>query len=377
MGPFDDGQRRAAELAAYQALWNLWRSSRQRPARVENWESARWMLENFYTVSKARQDPEVCQMRMRYLEIAEPVPLLADFVQPPAYDRVLDAARHLAHARHQYHLARLRHPIREQQRLKELETTRVLYTAVRAAEERARAAAELARRREWQLSCWPKGVVLERDIYNLDGVAAQVDRQNAKIEAEVAALADLLRAGRQHLPQATTPVATELAAHVESVLRAMPLPCGIIPNPDVEYSPFTRQLVVNYELPTVDVVPTAKAYRYVKSREAVVETARPAGQVKALYASTIAQLTLLSLATVFELDGEHQFGVVIFNGVVETTDPNTGQPIRPCVISMRVDPDTFAGIDLEDVDPSVCLKKLSARVSPNPAGLVGVSPWAQ
>jgi hypothetical protein len=253
----------------------------------------------------------------------------------------------------------------------------VLYTAVRAAEERARAAAELARRREWQLSCWPKGVVLERDIYNLDGVAAQVDRQNAKIEAEVAALADLLRAGRQHLPQATTPVATELAAHVESVLRAMPLPCGIIPNPDVEYSPFTRQLVVNYELPTVDVVPTAKAYRYVKSREAVVETARPAGQVKALYASTIAQLTLLSLATVFELDGEHQFGVVIFNGVVETTDPNTGQPIRPCVISMRVDPDTFAGIDLEDVDPSVCLKKLSARVSPNPAGLVGVSPWAQ
>lgn len=115
-------------------------------------------------------------------------------------------------------------------------------------------------------------------------------------------------------------------------------------------------MAVEYELPTADVVPTAKAYRYVKSRETVVETARPAGQVKALYASTIAQLTLLTMATVFALDGERRFEMVIFNGVVETTDPGTGQRIRPCLISARVDADTFAGIELDDVDPSVCLK---------------------
>ncbi|CQD13755.1 hypothetical protein BN1232_02782 [Mycobacterium lentiflavum] len=371
MGPFDDGQRRAAELEAYQALWNLWRCARR--TDIENWESACQMLENYYTVGKARDNAEVCEMRIHYLEIAEPLPRLADFVQPPPYDRVPDAERLLGQARYQYQLARRRHPVREQQRLKELETTKALYAAVRAAEARAKAA-ELARRREWQQSCWPKGVVLERDVYDLDGVAAQVDRQNAKIESQVAALTELLQTGLRQLPDAPTPAPAELAAHVESALGAMSLPPGITPKPVVEFAPATGELVVEYELPTVVVVPAAKAYRYVKSRDTVVETARPVGQVKALYASTIAQLALLALATVFALDSEHRFGVVIFSGVVETTDPNTDKPVRPCLISARVDADTFAGIDLHDVDPSVCLKRLSALVSPNPAELVPVSP---
>ncbi len=384
MRPFDDGPRRAAELEAYHALWNLWCSSQRRLTDVQNWQSACRMLETYYTVQKARQDPEICEMRIRYLEIAEPLPRLGDFVQHPAYDRLLDAQRQLAEARYQYQLARRRHPVREQQRLKELETTRALHTAVKAAEARARVA-EIARQREWQLGRWPKDVVLDGDIYHLDGVAAQVERQNAKIESQVVALTELLRAGLRHLPDASVSAAsddragapTELAARVESVLTAMPLPRGIALNPAVEYFPAARQLVVEYELPTVDVVPKAKAYRYVKTREKVVETARPAGQVKALYASTIAQLTLLSLATVFELDGEHQFEVVIFNGVVDTQDPSSGQPIRPCLISLRVDAATFAGINLEDVDPSVCLKRLSAMVSPNPTEFVAVPPLAE
>lgn len=375
MTPFDDGQRWAAALEAYQALWNLWRSARQTSASVENWESACRMLESHYTVSKARHDAEVCEMRLRYLEIAEPMPQLADFVQPPAYDRLPDAQQQLTHARYQYQLARRRHPVREQQRLRELETTRALYATVQAAEARARAA-EVALQREWQLSRWPKDVVLDSEIYDLDGVAAQVEQQNAKVESQVAALTDLLRTGLRHLNDVPTSAPSELAATLDSVLTAMLLPCNITPRLAIDYSPAARRLTLEYELPAVHVVPPAKAYRYVKSRETVVATARPAGQLKALYASVIAQLALLSLATVFHIDGERRFEAVIFNGVVETSDPSTDQPIRPCLISVRVDADTFAGIDLEGVDPSVCLKRLAAKVSPNPTKFVGVPPWA-
>jgi restriction system protein len=133
-------------------------------------------------------------------------------------------------------------------------------------------------------------------------------------------------------------------------------------------------LVVEYELPTVDVVPKAKSYRYVKSRETVVATARPASQVKALYASTIAQLTLLSLAAILKLDSGRHIDVVVFNGVVETQDPAKGQPIRPCLIAVRVSRDTLAEINLEDVDPSACLKQLSAAVSRNPTRFAPVRP---
>src|SRR6516162_7827246 len=114
------------------------------------------------------------------------------------------------------------------------------------------------------------------------------------------------------------------------------------------------------------IIPKAKSYRYVKSREAVVATARPASQVKALYASTIAQLTLLSLAAVLKLDSERHIDVLVFNGVVEGQNPHSGQSIRPCLIAVRVTRDALAEINFEDVDPAACLKHLSAKVSRNP-----------
>jgi hypothetical protein len=385
MGRFDDGRQREAEREAYLLLWNLWRSSRRTGANVDNWESACEMLQTYYTVAQARLDSEVCAMRIRYLEISEPIPRLADFVHAPPYYRVPDAPRQLALAAHEYRFARQRHPARERQRLKALETTKALYEVVKAAEARARAA-EVARRREWQRSRWPKDVVLESEIYNLDGVAAQVELQNAKIESQVGALADLLRDGLHNRPDASESDLTAsyragdpagIAAHVESVLTAMPLPCCIASKAMAAYSPDSRRLVIEYELPVVDVVPKAKSYRYVKSRETVVERTRPASQVKALYASTIAQLTLLSLAAIVKLDTERHIDVVIFNGVVDTRDPRSGQPVRPCLVAVRVARDAFAEINLEDVDPLVCLQQLSAVMSRNPTQCAPVRPLTE
>jgi restriction system protein len=385
MGRFDDGRQREAEREAYLLLWNRWRSSRRTAASVDNWESACEMLQTYYTVAQARQDSEVCAMRIRYLEISEPIPRLADFVHAPPYYRVRDAPRQLALAAHEYRFARQRHPARERQRLKALETTKALYEVVKAAEARA-SAAEIARRREWQRSRWPKDVVLESEIYNLDGVAAQVDLQNAKIESHVRELADLLRDGLQNLLDTSESDLTAsyragdpagVATHVESVLTAMPLPRWINPKATVAYSPDSRQLVVEYELPTVDVVPKAKSYRYVKTRETVVERARPSSQVKALYASAIAQLTLLSLAAISRLDSERHIDIVLFNGVVETRDPQSGEPIRPCLIAVRVTRDDLAKINFEGVDPSACLEQLSAVVSRNPTQFVALRPLTE
>jgi restriction system protein len=379
---FDRGQQKAAELAAYQALWNLWHTSRRAAVDISNWESACEMLQTYYTVAQARQDSEVCAMRIRYLQISEPIPRLADFVPAPPH-RVPDAPRQLAQASFEFRLARQRHPERERQRLKELETTKVLYQAVKSAEARAEAA-ELARRREWQQSRWPKGVVLDSEIYNTDGIAAQVEMQNAKIDSETAALTNLLREGLQSLDSEITASyragdAAGIAANAVSALTAMPLPRCITPKAKAAYSPDACQLVVEFDLPNVDVVPKAKSFRYVKSRETVVATARPVMQVKALYASIIGQLTLLAVASILERDSEQHIGAVVFNGFVDgvaAADPQSGQPIRPCLIAVRVTREALADIDLRDVDPSACLGRLSATVSGNPTDLVSVRPLA-
>jgi restriction system protein len=379
MGPSDYGRRRTAELEAYHVLWNLWRTSRRRVIAVSNWESACEMLQTYYTVGQARRDSEVCAMRIRYLEVSEPPPQLADFVYGPSYYRLADAPQQLAKARYEYQLARRLHPQRERLRLKELETTKALHQTVKAAEARA----EIARRREWQQSRWPKSVVLDPEIYNLDSITAQVELQNAKIGSQVAALTDLLHDGLQNLPDVSESDLTAsyragnpagIAAYVEAVLTALPLRRSVTAKAKVAYSPDARESVVEYELPTPEVVPKAKSYRYVKSRETVVERARPASEVKALYAGVIAQLAVLSLAAVWEFDSERFIDAVVFNGVVDTLDAHSGQPIRPCLITVRVTRETFAEIDLEHVDPSACLEHLSATVSRNPTEFAPVRP---
>ena len=140
-----------------------------------------------------------------------------------------------------------------------------------------------------------KGVVLEREIYNLDSLADQV-RPEPSVESQVQALTGLLRDGLAKLPDASAcdlsasyraGDAAAVAAHVDSVLAKLPVPHCISPIATVSYTTGSRELVVEYQLPTVDVVPKAQAYRYDKDQEAVVETERPASQVKALYANTI------------------------------------------------------------------------------------------
>jgi restriction system protein len=127
----------------------------------------------------------------------------------------------------------------------------------------------------------------------------------------------------------------------------------------VAYTPDSRQMVIEYQLPDVSVVPRAKNYRYIKSRNEIAETSRPQSQFKTIYADAIAQLTLLCLASVFSADRHYAVDVVVFNGVVDTIDPRSGQRIVPCLITVRVTRERFAELNLEEVDPQACLKHLS------------------
>jgi restriction system protein len=65
---------------------------------------------------------------------------------------------------------------------------------------------------------------------------------------------------------------------------------------------------------------------------------------------------------------------VVFNGIVDTTDPGSGRRTRPCLVTVRTTRDTFNELDLAHVEPLACLKHLSAGVSKSPSELVPVRP---
>lgn len=140
------------------------------------------------------------------------------------------------------------------------------------------------------------------------------------------------------------------------------------------YVPESRQLVIEFELSPVTVVPAIKAYNYVKSRDEVTETARPAAQVKSLYGGVIAQSALRTLYEVFQADRIGHIESVVFNGLLDTVDRSTGRPIRPCLVTVRTTKHAFNELDLSNVEPAACLKHLGANVSRSPMELLPVRP---
>jgi len=123
-----------------------------------------------------------------------------------------------------------------------------------------------------------------------------------------------------------------------------------------------------------DLIPEAKEHRYVKSRDEIKTSARPATQRKSLYASMIAQIALRTVHEIFEADRLGHVETVVYNGVVDSIDKRTGQQARVCLVSLRTTRDTFEALQLDRVDPQECLKGLGAGVSKKPFELAPVRP---
>jgi restriction system protein len=140
------------------------------------------------------------------------------------------------------------------------------------------------------------------------------------------------------------------------------------------YSPESKELVIDYELPNVGVVPTEAEHKYVKSRDDIEVKPRKPAEIKALYQDVVAAVTLRTLHEVFEADQGRHLDVATFSGFVQAVDPTTGRDIRPYLVSVRVTKEEFEKFNLGRVEKKACLRNLGAQVSPQPDECVPVKP---
>ncbi|GAA2709482.1 restriction endonuclease [Micromonospora olivasterospora] len=196
-------------------------------------------------------------------------------------------------------------------------------------------------------------------------------QQCAKVEAEVSA----------HNAEIDRFAAAFAAADPAAVVEYFGMVLGNSVYPDdfpqhyrLAYVPESRQLVVEYHLPTLDVIPAVREFRYVKSRDEITTTARPAKEIKDRYANLVAQVTLRTVHELFEADRSGLVDTVTFNGIVDTTDPRTGASVQPCLVTLRTTREVFTGLNLRLVEPLACLAHLNASVSKRPAELAPVRP---
>jgi restriction system protein len=200
---------------------------------------------------------------------------------------------------------------------------------------------------------------------------AQYQEQRQRVDAEVAAQ----NAEVDKFAAAFT--AAEPAAVVEYF--GMVLANSVYPDyfPHMyrlAYIPESRQLVVEYELPGLDVIPTVKEYRYIKTRNEVTSTARPAKEFRDRYLAIVTQVTLRTVHELFEADRSPLVDTIAFNGMVDAVDPGTGQVLRPCLVTLRTTRDEFTTLNLAKFDPAACLQHLNASVSKRPEALAPVRP---
>lgn len=142
----------------------------------------------------------------------------------------------------------------------------------------------------------------------------------------------------------------------------------------IHYMSESRQLVVEHELPTIDAVPADKVFRFIKTKDEITSTPRPAKEVRTTYASVIAQMALRTIHEIFEADTQDYIDTVVYNGVVSQLDPATGTMRHSCVVTVRTTRDEFLKLNLAHVDPMICLKNLKASVSRSPEELTPVRP---
>lgn len=165
--------------------------------------------------------------------------------------------------------------------------------------------------------------------------------------------------------------------YFQLVLGQSTYPEGFPEQYHVAYRPEPRELVVECDLPTQDVIPRARGYKYVKTRKEIDELRRADKDMRVLYKSVISQLVLRTMRECFAVRANQIVDSVVVNGMAEGREAATGKQVRRCVVSVGAGRADFDDLVLEHLDPAACLKRLRAIMSPHPDDLEAVEPLVE
>ncbi|MEV7000587.1 restriction endonuclease [Streptomyces sp. NPDC093982] len=227
----------------------------------------------------------------------------------------------------------------------------------------------------------------ERDWHAAQAAEAQRQQQLAAAQQEYARGAEAQRSEiRRHNGGIVEVTAGVRRGEPDSVIEyfsaalysSTAWPDGFPRQVAAAFDPAARQLVLDWEMPTYDVVPEAKSVRYVPSQDQDKETARPAAQRRALYREVLAQSMLLVLHQLFAADEYGILDSVALNGFVDAPDPATGRQSHIFLATVMAGRSGFTELHLEQVDPVSCLTDaLRGQLATRPDQLTSVRPSRQ
>jgi restriction system protein len=139
-----------------------------------------------------------------------------------------------------------------------------------------------------------------------------------------------------------------------------------------KFDPATGELMVSFEFPHPEQLPTVRQYRYLKAKDEITATAQTQKERRDRYAGVVHQTALRTLHEVWESDRAGHVLTIAFSGFVDHIDEATGHESHTTLVQLAVERDQFEQLDLGKVTPAETLKYLKANVSKNPLGLIGI-----
>lgn len=205
------------------------------------------------------------------------------------------------------------------------------------------------------------------------GLAAARTRYEAECVAREEEVAQHNASLDQLITDLSYGVVEAVQEYVGIVLANSVYPGDFTAEHEAQFIPESAELALRVLIPSPSLIPTVKAYKYVKTSDEITATALSQKDAKDRYTSIVHQVALRTLHEVFEADRRELIQSISLEVGTQTINPATGKETYIPFAAVGTSREAFAEIDLSAVIPSATLEHLGAALSKNPLGLVPAS----
>jgi restriction system protein len=142
----------------------------------------------------------------------------------------------------------------------------------------------------------------------------------------------------------------------------------------VSFNQSSGVLIVDFELPNQSAFPAIKEVRYVATRKQFQEVPTSDAWMKKTYDEVLYQIALRTLHELYIEDESEVLKSIVFNGWVQSIDRATGIETHGCILSVQAGREEFLEINLSQVEPKACFRKLKGVASSKLTELTPVRP---
>ena len=127
---------------------------------------------------------------------------------------------------------------------------------------------------------------------------------------------------------------------------------------DIDFNSQNGILVVEYQFPAPEHLPTVKETKYIQSKDEFKEVYISESAQTKLYDKLLYQIALRTIHELYEADVIAALKSIVFNGWVRSVDKRIGKETNSCILSVQANREEFLPINLKLVDPKECFKQL-------------------